>query len=454
VEVELLDEWDPGDPAQQYVENYLGFLDEIERDRGQSSALRLRLLDGMRLAWEAQRGGSIFTDGSDIESRSMRAEMAAALRIPERSVVNLLAVARALVHTLTETLQQLYVGNISERHARVLADETAGLNPEQTAELEQRALPHAKTLTVGKFERKVRVLRELIAPAEMVERHRVALEARELSVSVVRNGMGDLYAHLELADALAIDNYVDAIVDSLIEREGETRTRAQLRADVFADLLLDRHLLAPPRKGEAELSEPSRPRGIVPTVHATVPALTLAGVDDTPGVLEGQHPIDPETARKLVGAGSSFYRILTHPETGATLSFGRDRYQVPAALRRYLIERDATCRFVGCNRVARSCDIDHIKDWQWEGCTDCGNLAHACRGHHRIKHVGGWKVEQDPDGSGGLTWTSPHGAKYRTEPNSPPATLFPLARSKRPPGEPPGSGAIAMTRWFADDPPF
>jgi len=441
------DEWGAYDPTEQYVENYLDFLDEVQRDLARAAEHRLRLVDDMRRAWEAERGGSIFTDTRHIQSRALRAEVAAALCMPEQSAEALLAFARTAVHSLPATMEQLRAGNISERHAKVLADEVAGLSDEHTAELERRALPHARLLTPGKFERKVRMLREMLEPSDMTERHRDAMLDREVSVTAGRHGMGDFYARADLGDLLAIDNYLDAIVDSLAVAEGETRTRAQLRADVFVDLLLDQHALVPPRDGDSELREPSRPRGIVPTVHVTVPALTLAGIDDTPASLEGQHPIDPETARQLVGASSGFHRILTQPETGAVLSFGRDKYRVPPELRRYLVERDATCRFVGCSRPARACDVDHTKDWQWDGTTDCGNLAHACQSHHTLKHEGGWKVEQDPDRSGTLTWRSPSGRQYRTEPSSPPATLFR--------DQPPGSmlstlrsrSLLAQTDW-------
>jgi hypothetical protein len=46
-------------------------------------------------------------------------------------------------------------------------------------------------------------------------------------------------------------------------------------------------------------------------------------------MLEGYGPIDIETARRLAADAPGFTRILTHPETGAVLSLGRDRYAIP-----------------------------------------------------------------------------------------------------------------------------
>ncbi len=85
-------------------------------------------------------------------------------------------------------------------------------------------------------------------------------------------------------------------------------------------------------------------------------------------------------------------------------------------MRRFLVERDGTCRFVGCNRPAKSCDIDHSLTWNDCGCTNHDNLAHLCPNHHAVKHDGKWKVLHDPDRPGVLLWTSPIGYEFSTEP--------------------------------------
>ena len=164
---------------------------------------------------------------------------------------------------------------------------------------------------------------------------------------------------------------------------------------------------------------------IVPTVVVTVPALSLVGRSDEPADLEGFGPIDLETARELCALAPSFVRVLTHPETGAVLSVGRDRYRVPADLRTALAIRDETCRFPGCRRRAMRCDIDHATAWEHGGATAIDNLEHLCRKHHRLKHELGWRVAHD--GGGVLTWTSPAGRRHCTEP----ARRFGLPRSAR-----------------------
>ncbi|WP_244971442.1 HNH endonuclease signature motif containing protein [Paramicrobacterium chengjingii] len=190
-----------------------------------------------------------------------------------------------------------------------------------------------------------------------------------------------------------------------------------------------------------------RRRAIRPTVMVTVPVLSLLGHAEDAADLDGYGPIDSETAMALAANAPSFLRLLTHPETGAVVSVGRDSYRVPADLARALRVRDSTCRFPGCNRKAVWCDIDHTEDWQCGGKTDMTNLAHLCRKHHTLKHSTLWRVEQDAEGR--MTWTSPAGITYITEPDI--AVPGAAQAANRQPGvEPPDRTASG----YGESPPF
>jgi hypothetical protein len=198
-----------------------------------------------------------------------------------------------------------------------------------------------------------------------------------------------------------------------------------LRADVFRDLLIDGQP-GDGRCGEGLHGDDGRyggtARGVTAKVFVTVPVLTLLdrddllGRDEPPATLDGYGPIDPDTARTLAAHAPSFIRLLTHPETGAVLSVGRDSYRVPQDLKNWLQVRDVTCRFPGCSRHAARCEIDHTRDWAHDGQTRHDNLAHLCKSHHILKHKSDWQVAQARDGTGNLTWTSPAGRNYVTEP--------------------------------------
>ncbi|MEO9202728.1 MAG: HNH endonuclease signature motif containing protein [Mycobacterium sp.] len=84
-----------------------------------------------------------------------------------------------------------------------------------------------------------------------------------------------------------------------------------------------------------------------------------------------------------------------------------DTYRPSAKLRRFLTLRDGRCRHPGCNRSAARCDLDHTIPAEAGGPTTPENLGHLCRGHHTLKHHGGWKVRQVSPGV--LEWTSPTG---------------------------------------------
>lgn len=149
----------------------------------------------------------------------------------------------------------------------------------------------------------------------------------------------------------------------------------------------------------------------------TVPALSLLGHDGGQAELHGFGPIDIDTARRLAARAPSFVRILTHPETGETLSVGRTRYRPPPDLRLALLLDDETCRFPNCNRRAESCEVDHTTDWAHGGETGRANLHHLCPKHHHLKHdSSGWRVVARPGRT--LEWSSPTGRHYVTRPSA------------------------------------
>jgi hypothetical protein len=237
-------------------------------------------------------------------------------------------------------------------------------------------------------------------PQSLAERHRRAQEERRVWFEPDRDGMCWLTAHLPAEVGRQAMSRLDAAAASLAARDDETRTLAQLRADIAGDLLTGA------ASGAAQ--------AVTVAVAVTVPVLTLLGVAELPGTLEGYGPIDADTARRLAAHAPSFQRILTHPITGTLLDIDRTSYRVPADLKRWTEIRDQRCTFAGCGRAARNCDLDHTIAWEHGGPTSAANLAHLCRHHHRLKHESNWNVERNPGGS--TTWTSPTGAIHTTDP--------------------------------------
>ena len=233
----------------------------------------------------------------------------------------------------------------------------------------------------------------------MIERCAEAYRDRAVTFDPAADGMAYLTLYLGAVEAQAIYNRLTECAESLVREGDDPRTLAQIRADLMADVLLDRP------SGSA-----SRFTGIRPTVIATVPALTLIGTGDEPGMLEGVGPIDPATARQLTAETPSLYRLLTHPHTGIALDLDRTRYRPPKGLRAWLRIRDGSCIFYGCSISTKRSDVDHTHEWGRLGRSNHGNLAHLSRGHHTLKHHGGWSLEQLAPGR--FRWTSFLGHSY------------------------------------------
>lgn len=381
----------------------------IERMQASLAAAKAELVEQAR-QWSIVTETSTGQQGSGgwtprvIAYRVLVSELACALRIPERTADALVSDCETLVSRLPRTLAALGEGAISWRHAQVIIEQARSVPDDAQSDFEATVLPAAKTLTVAKLEHKARLERERRHPESVTDRHRESIEKRRVDCEPARDGMAYLSAYLPAADALGIYN---RLTDMAMSQHGpdESRTLAQRRADLFAELLLDGRL-----RGNARLN------GVRPRVLVTVPVLTLLGVSEEPASLEGYGPIDIDTARKLARLAPSFTRILTHPETGVVLSVGRDRYKVPADMRIWLRVRDGTCRFPGCRRAARRCDLDHTIDRQYEGHTSHDNLAHLCPGHHHLKHQTGWTVRQRA--AGVIEWRAPSGRVYTTEPET------------------------------------
>ncbi|GAB2834127.1 DUF222 domain-containing protein [Microbacterium insulae] len=368
-------------------------------------ALRMNALEDV-----ARYGGGAV----GIVERSLRLELAAALRVTEHAAGMLLARAEAMVHRYRPALESLGRARMTERHALVLIELLDAATAEVRARVAPRAVALAEELPVGSFRRALRRLIETEDSATLTERHTSALGERRMLIEPAADGMAWLHAHVPAVEAHAIHARVTGMAKVITGHPEETRTLDQVRADVLCDLLID---------GESP-AHPADARGIRASVAVTVPALALLAEDDAdrhqrgldPATVEGVGPVPLRTAKELCGSDGGWMRVLTHPETGMVLSVGRTRYRPPEALRRLIRWRADRCMAPGCGIPASRCEIDHNVAWEHGGHTALHNHSPLCKGHHTVKHHGGWIVEHLPDRGGALVWTSPTGRQYLVEP--------------------------------------
>jgi hypothetical protein len=346
---------------------------------------------------------------NDVVDRSVRLEIAAALRITDHEAAAMLVLGEALVERYPGVLDSFASARMTERHARFLIESIDVIEPEFRAQLVPAAIELAEMEPVGTFRRRLRALIETVRAETLTERHEHAVQRRRVVLQPEHDAMTWVMTLVPAVEAHAIWDRSTRMAKAILAREGETRTLDQIRADVIADLLIE---------GRTDL-QPAEARGIRATVALTVPVLALlsdAHAGAEPAVVEGIGPIPIERARELVGGAEGWTRVLTHPETGMVLSVGRDRYSPPPSLRRLVKWRADRCMGPGCGMPASRCEIDHRLAWEHGGQTRLENLNPFCKGHHIVKHHGGWTV-RDVEGSfGAVEWISPTGRRYVVQP--------------------------------------
>jgi len=421
------------DPLRNQADACLDGMAEVRRMEAQLAALKVHFTAGYSSAAEAMAAPAASPQECTAQEMAVRAEVACALTVSEGVAGALLAESAALTTVLPRTLAALQAGTLSWQHARVMCDETSGLEPAAAAALERHFLDPdapqaARGCTAGelvpsRFRAKARSWRERHHPVSIEVRHRWSARDRRVEFVRDRDAMAWLSLYLPADTAAGIWSRATEGARAL-QGPDEARTLTQLRADVAADWCL---------RGVAD-GTPS------PTaqVLVTVPVLSLLASGAEPAVLDGYGPIPASMARRLVGDGaSSLRRVLIDPRSGAPLEIGRTSYRIPKTMRQWLRLRDARCSFPACSNPSLDNEGDHVLAWSDGGGTGISNLGQLCRKHHRLKHTTRWKpvdaALNEPPG-----WISPSGRYYLSEqPDWEPPDWQPLY-CEAPDWEPPG----------------
>jgi hypothetical protein len=153
-------------------------------------AARTEMLESLRVWSELEASVAAPAPAArEMSFRSLRAEVSCALRVSERQAERLFGEARMLMRDLPGAMSALRSGEISYRHAQVMVDEGAGLEPAQLRTFEKLAVPVAATSTVSSFGRAARRLREGLDPATIDQCTRAAAEKREAVLVPGRDGI-------------------------------------------------------------------------------------------------------------------------------------------------------------------------------------------------------------------------------------------------------------------------
>jgi hypothetical protein len=339
-------------------------------------------------------------------------EIAAALTLAPSTGRRRLDWALTLAERLPRTLTAMERGEVTYAKALAIHEETSHLPTDALAGVERKILPGAADKTPGQLRRIVKQAVLDVDADSAQKRAEKARTERRVGVDAGADGMATFWAVLPAADALGLYARLSDLAHT--NRGADDRSMDQLRADALVDLVWE-------NAGSAA----------APLVQIVVTEATLTGQDDTPAELLGYGPITAQTARRIAADG--VWQALHADFTGAITGVGQKTYRPSAALARLIRARDRTCRWFGCRHPARTCDIDHTLHYPAGKTVTC-NLACLCRRHHRVKtrdenRKTGWKMTQEP--SGAITWTSPTGRAYVTQPHTIPKPAPPTMRRER-----------------------
>jgi hypothetical protein len=337
-----------------------------------------------------------------------------------------------------------------------------------------RVLPEAAGLSLGKL--RARLTRAVLAEDAAAAEERRAHAERNADVRVfpTGDGMSQLTVELPSPIAAACWTTVDELA-WMVKNDGDERPIGQLRSVVFADLMLrpwdvsrpavtaqltvvaPLETLTPHGGGVAEVDGLPITAAQVRELLARLDAVCPGGLRAPAGgslriaVTDGDGALRALTDRRELAriARRGCPEHPTDTDSSFDAQCGRavlgvpppvDRYVPSAAQRRFVKQRDRSCRHPNCGRPVGRVDLDHVVAYGDGGPTDCDNLCCLCRRHHRLKtHAPGWRFVLTADGrlrvttpSGVTRTTRPPGLRARIEQRALPAPPPPA-----PPDEPP-----------------
>lgn len=366
-------------------------------------------------------------EGSGFVTPEMRAsaEMAAALRVATQSIESQLRYASDLVGPMAPLGDALLAGHLSAAHAAAIARELSRLPlagdssrvdefAQQCARILAIVVPYAASHTPGQSARRTRGLVLTTDPVSAKDRRRETAE-REHGVwlSSREEGTCEITAVLPVGHGHALMDAITALArNPLFETSEGCVTAGQRRVAALMTLALGDP--GSDHRAEGPVAEAKLNAGVSVVVPLSV--LTSGEGAGLGGTVAGE-AVSADVILDLLAEvdASSTLRRLVVDSSGCIVDAGRTRYSISDTQRHLIVLRDGTCRFPGCSRAARRCEIDHATAYECGGCTDLDNLGPLCKHHHQLKTHGGWTITRS-ERSGACTWRSPLGRVYEHRP--------------------------------------
>jgi hypothetical protein len=391
----------------------------------------------------ARSGASRSSRRLTMSRTGVAAEVALARRESPARGARLATASVALVRHLPHTLAALTAGVLNERRADLVVRATSHLDAAVRARVDAEVIgAHLDTTDptrgVGgwgdrELERRVRACADRLDAEAAVARSRAAEAERRVTIRPVPDTMALVTALLPVAQAVAVHAALTRAA-ATAKATGDQRGKGQLMADTLVRCVT----------GQATASDVPVEVQLVMTDRAL-----LAG-DDTPAHIPGYGPVPAGWARDLLtrvtrpdpGSGGEagsparawVRRLFTHPGTGTLVAMDSTRRLFPAALRRFVIARDATCRTPWCD--APVAHIDHVTPHAAGGPTSATNGQGLCVRCNLTKEQPGWHSRVTESGpSHTVEVITP--TRHRYTSTAPPVIPLTGSPDRRRSGEPP-----------------
>src|SRR5689334_15878748 len=218
----------------------------------------------------------------------------------------LTGMAGHLASHLPGTAAALADGTVSLGKARIIANATALMDPDEAAAAENEVLDRAGRLTPGSLRAAIARAVMEVAPDKARKRRETAAKFARVERWAEDSGNAALAGReLPPDEVLAIDDRITAWAREL-KNAGLDGGTDEIRARAYLDLLLGQDSRPGASRLAAAQPGPSAPApaGFAGRVTLTVPLATLADRADRPGELSGLGPVDPWLARDLATAAA------------------------------------------------------------------------------------------------------------------------------------------------------
>jgi hypothetical protein len=284
------------------------------------------------------------------------------------------------LRTMPATARALEAGEVSLRHAGLLAELNGGRTADRFAEDEAMLVEFARTLGWRDFRAALEYWRQQADPdgVEDDAAHDEALRRVHLSEGL--RGTGVLDGLLTPLGRATVGGALARIEQELFEADwararadhGQaacvghlTRSPAQRRHDALVELA---------RRAMAAPDEARRPRPLISVLvgYETFKGRVCELADGT--------VVTPGTVASLLDEALIERVVFDGPSR--VIDLGRAR-RFTGALRRALEVRDRHCGHVGCDVPAERCQGDHIDPWSAGGPTSVDNGQLRCGSHNR-----------------------------------------------------------------------